>query len=432
MPSRFQGTALPACSATTPADNVQKISSTSANFGSTGAHEASRTRVRRGSLSDWIARQDPVPATVAMISRARWCSLIDSWAASEAGTVARGRYNVSLKRFLAVAHAMARHCDGSTGRNIAVCNERLAAEGGCSTRLVTNVRAVLIGAGYLYKSSEGVSSRTGRFNRPPIVHLTMPRPGGVGPSSPASSLGGSVGKNCRKAVATPVDNQVSSTSTGGRVCDLLRSTAVGHISSARSVVGKPNARTRTRRNAGGRKSLQERRRWFLAYAIADELISRTVGLQGARGPVAAALNFSHLDLSVWTALKLKAALDAWGVTHRDSSGVLRQMDWPSTINRPGAFLAYRLSHLEAAPPAEAPTYVPAPPAPATGAGRSRAWAAITEHLAGLRRTRTDRLRGREECPLCSGASLNADLCQHCRPVTGSDMPITAACAAQSA
>lgn len=388
--------------------------------------------MRRGSLTDWIARQDPVPATVAMISRARWCSLIESWSISEAGIAGRSRYNVGLKRFLAVACAMARHCDGSTGRNIAVCNERLAAETGCSTRLVTNVRAVLIGAGYLYRSSEGVSSRTGRFNRPPIVHLTMPRPGYVDSPSTAGSAGGSVVKSGRKAAAAPVDNHTSSSTRSGRVCDLLRSTAVGHISSPKSVVGKPNARTRARRNAGGSKTLQERRRWFAAYGLADELIGRTVGLQGARGPVAAALNFSHLDLSAWTALKLKAALDAWGVTHRDSSGVLRQMDWPSTINRPGAFLAYRLSHLEAAPPAEAPTYTPAPPAPATGAGRSHAWAAINEHLAELRRTRTDRLKGRAECPLCSGASLNADLCQHCAPVAGSDMPNTTACAVQSA
>ncbi|OHU47167.1 hypothetical protein BKG82_26280 [Mycobacteroides chelonae] len=376
--------------------------------------------MRRGSLTDWIRDHAPVAASVPVVSRARWNNAIADWAASEPGQGALARHHIRIVRFLAVAAAMARHCDGSTGRNIAVGNKLLAHEAGCSERLVSTVRRILLEAGWLHKSAEGVSSRTGRFNRPPIVHLTTPRPV-VRPQAATPKA--------RRRVVKPVDNVGAQGHSGVRVCDLLRSTAVGHISQVPLVVGKPKARTRALRNTGAIKSTAERARWTVAYRLADELISRTTGLQGARGPVAAALRFSHLDLPAWTALKLKAALDAWAVTHRDSSGVVRGMDWPAVIERPGAFMAYRLSHLNVAPPADEPRYVRAAAAPVTGAGRTRAWAAITEHLAGLRRTRGDRLAGRDECPLCSGSSLNADLCQHCTPAADSDMPNTSTCAA---
>lgn len=420
MSRRSQGTPLSHESATANLENQKKVSASCAD--TTVAQSPGRTtgKVRRGSLTDWIRDHAPVAATVPVVSRARWNNAVADWAGSADGQAALAHHHIRIARFLAVAAAMARHCNGSTGRNIAVGNKLLASEAACSERLVSTVRRILLEAGWLHKSAEGVSSRTGRFNRPPIVHLTTPRP--------APRAQSAAPRRPTKAV----DNSGAQGRSRGRVCDLLRSTAVGHLSQVQLVVGKPKARTSALRNAASSKSTAERARWTVAYRLADELISRTIGLEGARGPVAAALHFSHLDLSAWTALKLKAALDAWGVTHRDSSGVVRAMDWPSTIKRPGAFLAYRLSHLEVAPPAEEPRYVPEPAAPVTGAGRSRAWAAITEHLAGLRRTRSDRLKGHEECPLCSGASLNADLCEHCTPVAASDMPDTTACAAQSA
>lgn len=421
MSRRSQGTSLSHELARATTENREKVSASCVDHALAQNPGRTRGRVRRGSLTDWIRDHAPVAASVPVVSRARWNNVIADWAASSIGQAALAHHHIRVVRFLAVAAAMARHCDGSTGRNIAVGNKLLAYEAGCSERLVSTVRRILLEAGWLHKSAEGVSSRTGRFNRPPIVHLTTPRPVSQQPSQSAP-------RSTEKAV----DNSVTQGRSADRVCDLLRSTAVGHISLVQLVVGKPKARTRALRNTGSIKSAEERTRWSLAYRLADELIARTTGLEGARGPVATALYFSHLDLPAWTAPKIKAALDAWGVTHRDSAGVLRQMDWPAQINRPGAFLAYRLSHLQAAPPAADPRYVPPPAAPVTGAGRSRAWAAITEHLSGLRRTRTERIRVRDECPLCSGASINADLCGHCAPLAGSDMPKPAPCAAHSA
>ncbi|WP_206743036.1 hypothetical protein, partial [Mycobacteroides sp. H079] len=64
-----------------------------------------------------------------------------------------------------------------------------------------------------------------------------------------------------------------------------------------------------------------RQRWTVAYRLADDLIGRTVGLGGARGPVAAALMFSHLRLEAWSAAGLKSALDVAAVRSR--------RNWPS-------------------------------------------------------------------------------------------------------
>ncbi|WP_074342267.1 hypothetical protein [Mycobacteroides abscessus] len=319
----------------------------------------------------WIEEHAAVPATVPMISRVRWSTLLEQWAETDEGLDMLARDSLRVSTFLSIASVMARHGDGGTGRNIAVGNARIAAEAGWCERLVTTTRRVLIAAGWLYKSAEGVSSRTGRFNRPPIVHLTQPRPA----------------DRPRESSSIPVDNSVSGTQQAGRTCDLLRSKSVEDIS---LVPNKPKARRRALRNAKSSKTAAQRTRWVCAYRIADELIAKTVGLEGARGPVAAALNFSSLNLESWTAAKIKTALDVWGVAHRDVQGVVRQMDWPRQIDRPGAFLAYRLQYLPAEPEKPVQAYTPLPAPPRTGMGRSRAWAAITEHLSGLKHTRHQR------------------------------------------
>lgn len=354
-----------------------------------------------------------------MVSRVRWLSLVTAWAATPDGRAALARFSVGARRFLAIVAAMARHCDGSTGRNIAVGNTRLASEACCCERLITTTRRILIEAGWLHKSAEGTSSRSGRFNRPPIVHLTMPRPTSLMAGGPVINHG-----------TDGVDNPAPSTYGEGRTCDLLRSSHLTEKSLVDTVVCKPKARRRALRNTASLNTTEERRRWHRAYTLADDLIARTVGLEGARGPVAAALKFSALNLETWTAAKIKAALDIWGKSHRDPAGNVRQMDWPNHITRPGAFLAYRLQHLDVEPEKPVQPYIPEPPAPKTGQGRRSAWAAIKTELNQLNRTRTDRYMLRERaagllsCPVCGSGRLEHGICQQCRQITRADMPTT--------
>lgn len=526
LPSRTQGSCLPFSITTSPAKKLQKPSLNNGNSCDTGVSQTKRAP-RRGSLTDWIQRA-PVPATVAMISRVRWITAVTTWTTTASGRAELTEYHLGPQRFLAIATAMAKHCDGATGRNIAVSNHLLARETQSSPRLITTTRRILLDAGWLYKSAEGTPSRTGQFNRPAIVHLTTPRPStATTPSlpkpprppatatqaatatqvldtddshtsvpaallpSPSSAVSGGAGANkpdqgqteplpvkevpttgnCNdthgyRSAADPGNHAAPSTirsldaqfvdqisvsalptsvsvmptttgqsvqqtgqipaemtpdfppSEGSRVCDLLRSTRLDNGSTGLSVVGKPKARASALRNSKPAKSLQQRRRWFLGYQIADELIERTVGLQGARGPIAAALVLSHLNLEAWTTTALKTALDVWAVNHH--------MDWPALIHRPGAFLANRLAHLPETPQstAQPPTHRsdPSPPPP-TGPARAQAWAAIKAHLAELTHTRTNRRSQQDQqCPVCTTTSLDPRLCPACQRLTNPENP----------
>jgi hypothetical protein len=326
--SRAQGSGLPSSSASSPAHKSQKSSLTSTDDHSCPGVSPSSKVSRPGSLTAWITQHAAVPATVAVISRVRWITLVTAWAATPDGRTVLARYSLRSQRFVAIAGAMARHCDGVTGPNIAAGNHRLASEAGCSVRLVTTTRRILVNAGWLYKSAERVCSRIGRFNRPAVVHLTIPRPTPA-TSSPAEPQ---QQQRCHATVTNPdsscAERPVDPPTESGRVCELLRSTYLQRASTGCSVAGRPKTRSSALRKPKPSKTIQERRRRFLAYQIADELIDRTVGLQGARGPVAAALTLSSLDLvEAWTAVKLKAALDVCGVSHR--------IDWPGPIRRPG-------------------------------------------------------------------------------------------------
>ncbi len=361
-----------------------------------------------------------------MVTRRRWIRLVTDWAATDAGKAALAANSMRLTLFLTVMAALAQHCNGSTGRNIAVGNKRVAEEAGCSPRSVTTVRTILLSAGWLHRSLLGCPSSSGRFNRPAVDHLTTPRPAAAQPPAPAASEQGA------EPVLQPVDHPpaeaLSTTAQNRPVCAVLRSTPVGHISPVTKVVWKPKARQGALRNTASPRTLEERRRWYRAYVIADELISRTVGLEGARGPVAAALRFSALNLETWTAAKIKAALDIWGKSHRDAAGKVRQMDWPTKISRPGAFLAYRLQHLDAEPEKPVERYTPQPAAPVTGQGRHNAWAAIKAELDELSRTRVDRYLLREQgteppsCPVCGSERIEHGICPQCLPIAGPDMP----------
>lgn len=289
-----------------------------------------------------------VPATVPMVSRVRWIEALNRWVSCGCGQEALGQFHVRVDRFVRISEAMARHAHGGTGRNIAVTNRRLAQESGFSESSVTIVRRILLSAGWLHQSAAGCSSRTGRSNRPNIVHLTTPR---------------------------PVDKQRRHDGGVGRcVCDPLRSSQVSNTS---QVANKPKARRRALRDATPKKKDPAvRQRWTVAYRLADDLIGRTVGLGGARGPVAAALMFSHLRLEAWSAAGLKSALDVAAMRSR--------RNWPSDqMRRPGGFVAWRLRELPVEPETSVRTalFVPQGPAPATGQGRVRALASMRELFA---------------------------------------------------
>lgn len=290
-------------------------------------------KFRAGSLAAWIVGHAPVSASVPVVSRRRWIQLVDEWISTTAGQEALSQESVTPRRFQAAAHAMAIHAHCSTGRNIAVTNKRLAAQCGYSETTITTVRRILLKAGWLHKSGDGCSSRTGRFNRPAIVHLTTPRPAEI-------------------IDTKPVDNSSATNAKAAAVCDPLSSSHVLEKSPVRRYL-----KARRRAHTGSRppKASHERRRWAVAYRLADDLIARTVGLSEARGPVTAALMFSSLDLEAWSGIELKTALDVSG-RHE------HRWDWPTRIDRPGAFLASRLRHLQARPQVTAmpPAYKPQP------------------------------------------------------------------------
>lgn len=426
MRSRFQGTSLPQNQATGPEQFVRKVLSTSDDASIEQGCATTRTRVRRGSLTAWIERHDPVPATVPVVSRRRWIRLVTEWAATDAGKAALAAHSMRLTLFLAVMAALAQHCNGSTGRNIAVGNKRVGEEAGCSPRSVTTARTILLSAGWLHRSLLGCPSSSGRFNRPAVDHLTTPRPVGAQPATAATAQ--QQAQPVHQHVDEPAPEASSTTAENRPVCAVLRSTPVGHLSTVKNGAWKPKARPGALRNTASLKPIEERRRWYRAYAIADELISRTVGLDGARGAVAAALNFSPLNLETWTAAKIKSALDIWGKSHLDAAGQRRQMDWPSEIARPGAFLAYRLQHLDVNPEKPVQRYIAPPAAPATGSGRRSAWAAIKAELTQLNHTRADRYLMRERavelnsCPVCGSGRFDRGICQRCQPIAEPDMP----------
>lgn len=347
---------------------LAELAATSGNARNGDGAAAAERRSKRGSLAVWIRVHGAVPATVAMVSRARWINVVSRWAACSCGQEALGQFHVRVDRFVRISEAMARHAHGGTGRNIAVTNRRIAEESGFSESSVTIVRRILLSSGWLHQSAAGCSSRTGRSNRPNIVHLTTRR---------------------------PVDNQRQGAGSSSCVCDPLRSSQVSNKS---LVTNKPKARRRALRDSSPKKDPAARRRWTAAYQIADELIGRTVGLGDARGQVATALMLSHLRLEAWSGSELKAALDVCALRSR--------RNWPAEeMRRPGGFVAWRLRELPVAPEhsaAPAP-YVSPGPAPVTGEGRARALASVRELFAG-RRGRKASMRGGEA--RCEGRGFN--------------------------
>lgn len=311
MPGAFQGTCCPEDNSTAAAAAL--ITAVPIN---SETESTERRAARRAEFADWVAQRGKVAATVPMwISRRQWIATVLAWAATEEGAAALRAVHVSRKLFAAVVTAVAGHAEGRTGRNVAVKNDRIAAEAGTSRRSVTTIRRrILEPAGWAMEAVRGAGQRYGKYNRPSIWHL----------------------------LSRPVFH-LSSPSSDQHV------TAVGNNSpnTARRR-GMPSPSTHKRRRA---HSAPAAPRDLHTQKLAAYLARHCKGLDvGHPGRLADVLKRSGLDLSAWTGPALVAALNA--------SMVKRNNDWPDQIANPAGFLAYRIAQLPARPDVEA---TPIPP-----------------------------------------------------------------------
>lgn len=350
------------------------------------------TGPRRGSLAWWVAKHQP-PATVPVITRRRWLVLLQRWAETPGGRAVLKTAQIRVDTFLVVAKVIAGHCDGSTGRNIAVTNARLAPAAGRCEATVTRVRKVMLNNGFLYRSATGLSGGQRCHARPAIDHLTAPREFSVvadaanrarTPSrkSGARSQTKSVEAVVIPAESNPVDNLMRSVDDGVKMPTLSVVNPVGHKSLVTLVVGNQSARAwstepvnpgnstphvspplrsgracrgaRTPNKARPLKSGLERRRWWLSYAMADVLVRRARGFDAShRSSVASALYRSHLELEAWHAegggVTVLRALTVHAPITVGPDGRVYRWDWPDKIAAPGGFLAVRLRQLPARP-----------------------------------------------------------------------------------
>lgn len=289
-----------------------------------------------------------------MVSRMRWLVLIGTWALSETGRTQLRAKKLRVRTFLQVTGAFAKHCDGSTGRWIAVTNATIANDAGVCTKIVTTVRRLLADNDWAIEARRGCGRADGRYNRPSVWHLTTPR---------------------------PLINATDSAPLDHAVFHPLRSSSLKKQSSVQT--SHQDAPTRARRKS---RSNDQQPLPLVAHKLADGLLARTVGLAtGHIGAIVRALAESHLDLSAWTADDLRDGLE-------ETNG---GWDWPAgRIRKPGAFLAHRLRKLPSRPHqlpsrqhrASGPApYTRPGPAPVTGAeartGRAAIRAILTQSAA---------------------------------------------------
>lgn len=302
-------------------------------------------------LAGWVQQRGKVSATVPMVSRRRWTQLVTAWTHSGDGVAMCAQFKVAAPTFVTIAAAVAKYCTGATGRNIAVTNATIAAQCGFSARLVSTVRRILASAGWAVEAVRGQGRSGGKFNRPSVWHLTMPRPtGDHRPPSSSTSQGVVVDKTrCDSADFHPLcSSSVERTSSVDQYspsAPRARATSSTLKDSHRDRVPAP----------------------LSAHRLAAELAKRCQGLDsGHLGALVSALHTSHLDLDAWAGAELKNALDLAGQAARGGRG----LTWPTRIRRPGAFLAWRLRDLPERPER---VYVPPPaPVPAPRAALSAA------------------------------------------------------------
>lgn len=254
--------------------------------------------VGRLTFGQWVSSYGAVsPMVPHWTSRRGWLATVDLWAASAEGREQLAGAHVSPRMVKRVAVVLARMADGSTGRNVAASNARIAAQAQVSERSVTTVRAVLAEAGWAVEARRGYGSADGRLNRPSIWHLVSRR---------------------------------------RPICDLPRTTPFP----TPSLVGTNSPSAARRRRSNTPRPQQPRN--IHVQRLAAYLAASCAGFWGVRpGRICDVLQRSHLTLEAWDGKQLQSAMNT---TMRE-----RGWHWPDHIDNPLGFLAFRIAQLPARP-----------------------------------------------------------------------------------
>ena len=286
------------------------------------------------------------------LSHDGWVDDVTVWAGSPdlAAVCASLGVSIAPATVVSVAVAWAGYADHGTGRNAAVTRARIAEHVGCAIKTVSRVWQVLRAAGFAVEAARGHGSSTGHTagNRPSIWHLVS-----------------------RKTAAGSVEN-----------VPLPPSRRDGWVSPVER--RSPSTRERAREGKSSPKQARpprSRRRWratprpLAVQRLAAGLVTPAVGHgtdnDGRRtalvaglerngghiGAICDAITAAGIDAAAWTPKTLTAALNA----DMRAAG----WSWPDRIERPGAFLAWRLRRL----PARAGLTAAQPPAWSSHVGR---------------------------------------------------------------
>ena len=324
------------------------------------------------------------------ISRRHWLEDVSSWAYCDGAQLLCRR--VAPVTFLAVTAVLAEFADSADGRHCAVTNRVVALRANCSERTVSTVRSVLAAAEFALLAKQG-SGGGGRPNRVAVWHLVSRR--------------------------QPVDNS--------GVCALPPSRRDRGSSLVRR--NKPT-RTRAKKtpSKSKRRPATSRRttpRPLAMQRLAAELVGRMHGMAGGHiGAICDALAAAGVDPAVSTARQICRHLDA---DMRETG-----WSWPNEVQRPGAFLAYRLQRI-------AGRLAAANPEPAGVAADRHQEEPEADPL--IPRSSTERHTVAEDsCSVCGVESAvrrpwlparRAHICDPCWTVAGREEPTMAAAVAGS-
>ncbi len=304
---RFQGKSYPDSNSR----NTPQWSPTAVLTSADGTDLAGRW-ARRQEFAAWLSQCAAVPAVVPIwLSRRAWIASVIAWADTDEGRAALRAAHLSAARFARVVRVLARFADGTSGRNVAVTNARIAAMADVCVRIVQTARGILGTAGWAVEASRGYGHPGGRRNRPSVWHLVSRR-------EPVCAL--------------------PSNSSYQRVCHAGKnSPSAAHRRRRENPVPKKHSgRREVRRPEVQPRNLHTQR-------LAAYLAAHCLGLSAAHpGRWCDVLERSHLRLTDWTGAQLVSAMNA---TMRE-----RGWHWPDRINNPAGFLAFRLAQLPPMPP----------------------------------------------------------------------------------
>lgn len=370
-------------------------------------HKASQAVARRAS----IERAGAVSASVPVWpSREGWIEVLRAWAESPAFRVVCAAVGVlmSAATLIAIAVVMADLADHATGRNVAATKELIAKRVGCSSKTVGRAWRVLAAAGWAIKVREGHGSPSTPSigNRAAIWHLiSRPQPAPEPPlkSAPMNSAAAATDTSAHPRLHGAAVENVPLPPLGGS-CSQTRFENNSPSADERAPETEKSHQPNHRRAPG--RCWRTTPRPLAVQRLAGQLVARAHGLhRGHIGTVCDALTGADIDPHVWTAQALCEALDA---DMRTSGWV-----WPNRIERPGAFLAWRLRRLhtryaddrtgkggstaaarpdrrQAAPPRTPERYQPRPPLVLTDAQRARIAVIQAEARQQLAKARQDR------------------------------------------